>query len=35
MRFHGIDVEHGWRIAFWVILILAGVASVAHAVSVW
>jgi branched-subunit amino acid ABC-type transport system permease component len=32
MRFHGIDVEHAWRIAFWVIVILAGVASAVHAI---
>ena len=32
MRFHGIDFEHAWRIAFWVILILAALASVAHAI---
>jgi hypothetical protein len=31
MRFHGIS-EHGWRVAFWVILILAVVASGAHAI---
>lgn len=32
MQFHGIDFEHAWRIAFWVILVLAGVASAAHAI---
>jgi hypothetical protein len=32
MRFHGIDVEHAWRIAFWVIVILAGVASAVRAI---
>lgn len=32
MQPHGNDMEHLWRIAFWVILILAGVASAAHAV---
>jgi branched-subunit amino acid ABC-type transport system permease component len=32
MRFHGIDVEHAWRIAFWLIVTLAGIASAAHAI---
>jgi hypothetical protein len=32
MWFHGIDVEHAWRIVFWVILTLAVVASAAHAI---
>ena len=32
MQFHGIDVEHAWRIAFWVILITAVVASAAIAI---
>lgn len=32
MQFHGIDLEHAWRIAFWVIVVLAGVASAAHAI---
>jgi len=31
MWFHGIP-EHAWQIAFWVILILAAVASAAHAI---
>lgn len=30
-QFHGISVERGWRIAFWVIVILAAVASAVHA----
>jgi hypothetical protein len=34
MRFHGIDLEHAWRIAFWVILVFAVLASAAHAVFV-
>jgi hypothetical protein len=34
MHFHGIDLERAWRIAFWVILILAVLASAAHAVFV-
>jgi hypothetical protein len=32
MRMNGIDLEHAWRVAFWVILVLAGVASVVHAI---
>jgi hypothetical protein len=32
MQFHGIEFEHAWRIAFWVILILAVLASAAHAI---
>jgi hypothetical protein len=32
MQFHGIDFEHAWRVAFWVILVLAAVASAAHAI---
>lgn len=32
MQFHGTDLEHAWRIAFWVILVLALVASAAHAI---
>jgi branched-subunit amino acid ABC-type transport system permease component len=32
MQFHGIDLEHAWRVAFWVILVLAAVASAAHAI---
>lgn len=32
MQFHGIDLEHAWRIAFWVILVLTLIASAAHAV---
>jgi hypothetical protein len=32
MQFHGIGFEHAWRIAFWVILILAALASAAHAI---
>jgi hypothetical protein len=32
MHFHGIDFEHAWRMAFWVILILAVLASAAHAI---
>lgn len=32
MQFHGFSFEHAWRIAFWVILVLAGIASAAHAI---
>jgi hypothetical protein len=32
MQFHGIDLEHAWRIAFWVLLILATLASAAIAI---
>jgi hypothetical protein len=32
MQFHGIDLEHAWRIAFWVLLILATLASAAVAI---
>jgi hypothetical protein len=32
MQFHGFDLEHAWRVAFWVILILAAVVSAAHAI---
>lgn len=32
MQFHGIVMEHAWRIAFWVIIILATVASAVHAI---
>lgn len=31
MRFNGIS-DHTWRVAFWVILILAAVASAARAI---
>jgi hypothetical protein len=32
MQFHGIDIERAWRVAFWVILVLAALASAAHAI---
>jgi len=32
MWHHGNGFEHIWTVAFWVILILAGIASAAHAV---
>ncbi len=32
MQFHGIDLDHAWRIAFWVILVLAALGSAAHAI---
>ena len=32
MQFHGIHFEHAWRIAFWVILVLAALASAARAI---
>jgi hypothetical protein len=32
MQFHGIDLERAWRVAFWVILVLAALASAAHAI---
>jgi hypothetical protein len=32
MQFHGIDLEHAWRIAFWVLLIVAALASAAIAI---
>ena len=32
MQFHGIDLEHAWRIAFWVLLVLATLASAAIAI---
>jgi hypothetical protein len=32
MRFHGIDFEHAWRIGFWVVIVLAAVASAVHAI---
>ena len=32
MQFHGINIEHAWRIAFWVILVLAVLASAARAI---
>lgn len=32
MHFHGTDLEHVWRIAFWVILVLTLIASAAHAI---
>ena len=34
MQIHGINVEHAWRIAFWVILVLAVLASAARAIFV-
>jgi hypothetical protein len=33
VRFRGVDLEHVWRIAFWVILILAALASAGHALA--
>ena len=32
MQFHGIGFERAWRIAFWAVLILAAIASAAHAI---
>jgi hypothetical protein len=32
MQFHGIGSEHAWRVVFWVIIILAAVASGARAI---
>jgi hypothetical protein len=32
MRFHGIDLEQAWRVAFWVVLILAVLASAVRAI---
>ncbi len=32
MQFHGIDLGHAWRIAFWALLILATLASAAIAI---
>ncbi len=32
MQFHGIDLGHTWRIAFWVLLVLATLASAAIAI---
>ena len=32
MQFHGIGFEQAWRIVFWVVLILAAIASGAHAI---
>ncbi len=32
MQFHGIAMEHAWRIAFWVIIILATLESAVHAI---
>ncbi len=29
---HGFNFEHAWRIAFWVVLILAAVGSAARAI---
>jgi hypothetical protein len=31
MHFRGIRVDQAWRVAFWVILILAALASAVHA----
>jgi len=32
MRFNGIDVHRAWCVAFWVILLLAVIASAGHAI---
>ena len=32
MQFHGNYHEHAWRIAFWVIVVLAAVAAAARAI---
>jgi hypothetical protein len=32
MQIHGFDLQRAWRIAFWVILVLAVFASAAHAI---
>jgi hypothetical protein len=33
MQIHGVDVHHhAWRIAFWVVLILAAAGSAVHAI---
>jgi hypothetical protein len=32
MQFHGTDLQHAWRIAFWVLLVLATLASAAIAI---
>lgn len=34
MRFHGINMEQAWRVAFWVVLILAALASAVRAIVV-
>ena len=34
MQFRGIHIEQAWRIAFWVILVLAVLASAARAIFV-
>jgi hypothetical protein len=31
MEFHGIGFQ-GWRLAFWVVIVLAAVASAVHAI---
>ncbi len=33
MHFRGIHREHAWRVAFWVILILAALGSAVHALA--
>jgi hypothetical protein len=32
MQIHGLDLQHTWRIAFWVVLILAALASAVLAI---
>jgi hypothetical protein len=32
MQIHGLDLQHAWRIAFWVGLILAALASAVVAI---
>ncbi len=32
MHFHGFHVERAWPVVFWLIIVLAAIASAAHAI---